>query len=188
MASTEVAPWWHQHRWHQWRNYGPAAAGAGKNWPRMAPFSNHIGRYRELGAHFWDPAGPEIWSYATEWHRAGINTDVAYNGINRDGTVMASMEVAPWCHQQKWHRVGINRSGTALASTEVVAAAVAITFILQCLCIYTSVEEHRVMRLPGRRRQTDSRMVGRLAGGWMEGWKDGWLDGWKDGVVAGDTE
>ena len=36
---------------YQWRNYGPAAAGAQA---KRGQFSSHIGRDGELGAHFWE--------------------------------------------------------------------------------------------------------------------------------------
>ena len=50
----------------QCRNYGPAgsaAAGAqGKKGPGKGLFSSHIGRDRELGAHFWGGAKLEFYT------------------------------------------------------------------------------------------------------------------------------
>ena len=44
-----------------------ATAGEAKRGPppKRGLFSSHIGWDAELGAHFWDPAWAEIWSYAT---------------------------------------------------------------------------------------------------------------------------
>ena len=61
----------------QWHNYGaagPAAAGVqverDQKGPIFKPYRARLG----IGAHFWDPAGPEIWSYATGSTHAWLPT------------------------------------------------------------------------------------------------------------------
>ena len=50
----------------RWRNYGtagaegPAAAGDRQKGAQKDPFPSHIGRDREFGTPFWDPAGFQI--------------------------------------------------------------------------------------------------------------------------------